>query len=156
MTQPPPNVWQADAALDRVKAWQQAVIAGRLRVADFERRATYPANPDPDTVAIAEHYRIRWHQARILKAMSYFMAVSPADLAAVTGIHPALLKSEVRRVADRTTVRMQIDAVHHKSGIVAFFRLGRASDRDEIRAVIQSAWQFSETFAPQSRGKADA
>jgi hypothetical protein len=138
---------------EHIEIWRQAVIDGRRRVHDIERRATYPANPDPDTVAIAEHYRIRWHQARILKAMSYFMAVTPADLAAVTGIHPALLKSEVRRVADRTTVRMQIDAVHHKSGIVAFFRLGRASDRDEIRAVIQSAWQFSETFTPQLQGK---
>jgi hypothetical protein len=36
---------------------------------------------------------------------------------------------------------------------VVFYRLANMSDRDELRAVINSAWLFSETFMPQSRGK---
>jgi hypothetical protein len=136
---------------EHVEVWQKAVIDGRRRVADLERRATYPADAEEDTLTLAEHYRIRWHQARILKALSYFVDVTPAELCFATGIHPALLTMEVRRVAER--VRMRVETERRQDRTVAFYRLAHASDRDEIRAVINSAWHFSETFMPQSRGK---
>jgi hypothetical protein len=135
----------------RIAAIQKAIDDGRRRYCNLERRATYPANPDEDTYTLAEHYRVRWHHARLLKALSYFMAVSPADLCAVSGIHPALLPMEVGKLAAR--VGFKIESVRKQEGAVAFYRLAAEADRDEIRAVIQSAWHFSEPFMPQSRGK---
>jgi len=136
---------------EHIETWRNAVIDGRRRVADIERRSTYPADAEEDTLTLAEHYRIRWHQARILKALSYFVNVKPADLTAVTGIHPALLTMEVRRLAER--VKMKVETERRQDRSVVFYRLANMSDRDEIRAVINSAWHFEETFRPQSREK---
>lgn len=138
---------------EHIATWRKNLEDGRRRVHDLERRMTYPANADEDTVAIAEHYRVKWHSARILKALSHFVDVTPADLSAVTGIHPALLTMEVRRVAERPTVRMTIETVRRKDRTVRFYRLVKPSDAEQIRAVIASAWHFPGTFRPQSQGK---
>ena len=125
---------------ERLEHWQAAVIDGRRTVADIERRATYPAHPEPDTVALAEHYRLRWHQARILKVLSYFVSVTPDEIADLTGVHRALVNSEVSHLARRAQIRME--SVKAASGRIGVWRLAHAADRDELRAVIQSAWEF--------------
>lgn len=124
----------------RIATMQQAILDGRRRYRDLERRATYPANPDEDTHTLAEHYRVRWCHARLLKALSYFVSVTPVDLCAVSGIHPALLPMEIGKLAAR--VGFKIESVRKQEGAVAFYRLAAEADRDEIRAVIQSAWTF--------------
>lgn len=128
------------ALAENIKVWQQAVIDGRRRVADEERRATYPINADEDTVNLAEYYRLKYHQARILKALSFFMDITPAELSAVTGIHRALLSMEVRRVAER--LHMSVHTVRRRDNAVVSYRLGNTRDRDEIRAVVRGAWLF--------------
>lgn len=127
---------------ERIAHWQAAVIDGRRRVADIERRATYPENPDPDTVALAEHYRLRWHQARILKALSYFVSVTPEELCAASGLRRENLTIEVKNTAYRA--RVKVDTIWVRYGIVAAWRLAESADRDEIRAVIVGSWEFSE------------
>lgn len=132
--------WQHDATIERIASWRQAVAEGRRRLAEIERRATYPANADPDTVALADHYRLTYPRARILKALSYFTDVTPADLAAVTGIHRALLTVEVVHAASRA--KTQVEIIRGNDRSVIFYRLLLAADRDEIRAVIQTSWEF--------------
>jgi hypothetical protein len=58
---------------------------------------------------------------------------------------------EVRRLSER--VKMKVETERRQDRSVVFYRLASMSDRDELRAVINSAWHFSETFMPQSRGK---
>lgn len=139
---------------ERIAHWQAAVKNGRIKLADLQRRSTYPPNPDPDTVALAEHYRLLWHHARILKALSFFVDVTPSEMSAVSGVHPALLSLEVNRVAQRVGVK--VETVRHKDRTVRFYRMIEIDDRDEVRAVIQSCWTFDGTFMPQSHEKISA
>lgn len=129
-----------DVTSERIEHWQAAVIDGRRKLADIERRATYPANPEPDTVALAEHYRLRWHQARIVKALSYFVRVTPVELCAVANLRPETVTFEVRRVAERT--KFKIDTLWVRYGLVAAWQLASEADRDELRAVIVSSWEL--------------
>jgi hypothetical protein len=134
-------VWQKrEVSPEMIQNWQAALNAGRQRYYDLERRATYPAETDEDTLTLAEHYRLKYPHARILKALSFYIDVTPAELSAVTGIHKALLSMEVRRVADR--LRMSVYTVRRRDNAVISYRLGNASDRDEIRAVVCSNWLF--------------
>jgi DNA-binding MarR family transcriptional regulator len=135
----------------RIKEIQEAIAEGRRRYYDAERRSTYPANPDEDTVALAEHYRLTYARARILKALSYHVDVTPEELTAVSGIHRALLTIEIRKIAERTNLRFESE--RKRDNTVLFYRLASRGCRDELRAVIQGSWLFSETFMPQSRGK---
>jgi DNA-binding MarR family transcriptional regulator len=134
----------------RIMEIQEAIAAGRRRYYDAERRATYPANPDEDTVALAEHYRINYPRARILKALSYFVDVSTVDLCAVSGIHRAIMAMEVDNIERRTG--LSISLIRARSNKVIAFRLTRAADRDELRAVIQGGWTFNENAA-RDRGR---
>lgn len=131
-------VWQHKVSPERIRVWQQAVIEGSRIVAINERRATYPANPDPDTVALAEHYRIKWNRARILKAMSYFVAVTAQELADITSTHPALIRSEVQNASRQARMPIQMSVAQRPR--VTFYQLANSHDRDELRAVMQAAW----------------
>jgi DNA-binding MarR family transcriptional regulator len=135
----------------RIMQIQEAIAAGRRRYYDMERRSTYPANPDEDTVALAEHYRINYPRARILKALSYHIDVTPDELSAVSGIHRVLLTMEVNKISERTGVRFESN--RRRDNTVLFYRLASSRDREELRAVIQGNWHFSENFMPQSHGK---
>lgn len=146
------RIWAARES-DPAKAeeWIAARADGVRRYFDTDRRATYPAQPEEDTLALAEHYRVKWHQARILKALSFFLDITPDELSAVSGVHKALLTMEVRRVAERVGVRAQ--TVRRADQTVVFYRLSDPADRDAIRAVISNAWKFSGTFMPQMQAK---
>jgi hypothetical protein len=132
--------WSGSVPPERIQAWQAAVIDGRRRVADLERRASYPAKPDPDTVALCEHYRLLYKHGRILKALSYFVKVTPAEMCAISGVRPEMITLEVRRVADR--LKMRIETIWFRHGHIESWHLTFAHDRDEVRAVIQSSWDF--------------
>jgi hypothetical protein len=136
---------------EQIEKWKAALNEGRRKYYDLERRATYPANCDPDTRAIGDHYRLKYPRARVLKALSYFIDVPSADLSAVSGIHRALLAMEVDSIERHTGITIEL--VRARCNKVLAYRLVYGADRDEIRAVIQSAWHFEETFMPQSRGK---
>ena len=132
---------------EQIAQWRAALTEGRRRYYDAERRATYPANPDPDTVAIAEHYRLKYPRARVLKALSYFIDAPAVDLCAVSGIHPALLAMECDSIEKRTG--LSIHLIRGRCNKVTAYRLAYTADRDELRAVIQGAWE-TET---QSQGR---
>jgi len=130
--------WAHKVSPERVKAWQQAVIDGRRIVADAERRATYPANADPDTVALCEHFRLQYKQGRILKALSFSYAVSASELVDLTGVHPALIKMEVHHTSRRTG--MQIFVVSDRGRLPVLFRLVNENDCKRVRDVVTASW----------------
>jgi hypothetical protein len=136
---------------EQIEIWRNAVIDGRRRIADFERRATYPANPDPDTVAIAEHFRVRYSQARILKALSFSHAVAADELCDITGVHPALIKMEVHHTSRRCGFPIYIVSGPGKKPVL--FRITSEADCARIRAIVLLSWGLTETFKPQSRMK---
>ena len=107
---------------------------------DAIRRCTYPANPDPDTVALAETYRIRWHQARLLKVLSYFVTCSREELAIAACIDPKQVSEDLKRVAYRCSLK--IDSVASVSGQRFGWRLALPEDRDRLKAVIATAWDL--------------
>ncbi len=135
----------------RIAAIQKMLADGRRRYNDMERRATYPARPDPDTVALCEHYRLKYPRGRLLKALSYFIDVAAVDLCAVSGLHAAILAMEIRSLEKRTGFSIGLIRLRHNT--VVAYRLMREADRDEIRAVIQGSWHFSETIGTQSHGR---
>lgn len=149
-----PQPWNANASRERIEKWQRAVIEGRRRVVEIERRSTYPANPDPDTVAIAEHFQLKYPQARILKALSYSYAVPTDVLSELTGVHKAMIRMEVRNLARRTY--LQIVVVAKSANVPALFKMLHESDCKRIRDVIAQSWALDGTFKPQSRVRMSA
>ncbi len=132
------GTYQQVASPAQIALWRSAIGDGRRRVADAERRATYPQNADPETVALCERYKIKYWQGRILKALSFFVDVTADELCDLVGIHRALIKMEVHQVSRRTG--MQIFVVSKPGHVPAVFRLINARDRDEIRSVIAESW----------------
>lgn len=130
--------WAHKVSPERVAAWQAAVIDGRRKLADMERRATYPANPDQDTVALCEHFRLQYKQGRILKALSFSYAISADALCDLTGVHPALIKMEVHHTSRR--VGMQIFVVSGPGRSPVLFKIINESDCKRIRDVIARSW----------------
>lgn len=127
---------------ERIAHWQAAVKAGRLRVLELERRDTYPANPDPDTVAIAEQYKMKWRAARIMKALSFFTLITRQEMADITGIHHAVLHTEVLHAAERA--RMRVDVLRGRDRELVGWRLTFSRDAQELRAVMTTAWGLEE------------
>lgn len=127
-----------------INSCREMLKAGRIRVLDMERRDTYPANPDPDTVAIAEHYKIKWRGARILKALSFFTLVTRNEMADITGIHHAVLHNEVLHAAERARVR--VDVLRCRDNRVVGWRLAFAHHAKELRDVVASADDAVELF----------
>lgn len=142
------EAWQRRFSPEHIAQWRAAVMRGQRRLADIERRTTYPPNPDPDTIALCEHYRIKYKQGRILKALSYFVDVTAEELSDITGVHRAIIKMEVHNTSRRTG--MQIYVVSKQGRLPVVFRLMNAIDRDEVRSVMASSWQLDGTLKPQS------
>lgn len=146
--------FQQTATPEQLASWRASVSNACKQLAVMQRRATYPANPDSETIAIAEHYGLKYRPARILKALSYFFDTTPEELSELTGVHPAIVKMEVQSLSARTGIR--ITFATKRSKVVSFYRLESARDRDEIRAVMASSWGFGETLMPQSRERMSA
>ncbi len=107
---------------------------------DGVRRGTYPDNPDSDTVALCEHFRIRYTWGRLLKALGYGVRTSAADLATVSGIPRAMLASELSNMADRVGVQLKMGRA--RDNRIVWAVLDDSFVEHQIRDVIHSSWHL--------------
>jgi hypothetical protein len=104
------------------------------------RRASYPEHADPDTVAIAEYYRVRYIRARIIKALSFGVQVTPGELVQLSGIPKASLADHMYRITQK--LGCSITAGRVGEGKVQWYLLKDARCCSEIRTVIRNSWRF--------------
>lgn len=117
----------------------ETVADGRLRYADQVRRQTYPDNADPDAVAIAEHYRMRYSFARIIKALSYGVPVTPDEMSYVSGIDREFLTRSVIDATERCGVSPVTVMRYNR---VVRWQLDDTYACAALRKVIRSGWQL--------------
>lgn len=110
---------------------------------DLMRRRTYPDNAEPDTVAICEAYRIRYSWGRVLKALSFGLAVSVDDLVEMCGIHRAILHSEIKSIIKRTGLSIQCE--HTRGYRLAFVKIVDSGENAILREVITQSWSYVPT-----------
>lgn len=104
-----------------------------------KRRATYPAKPDPDTVALAEYFRIKWHYARIARALAFGIACTRADLSHVSGVRSTYVGQIVAAVCAR--IRVQVEFISFGRNAKDVWRL-RQSDVEALQAIIRASWRY--------------
>lgn len=111
----------------------------------LHRRATYPAKPDPDTLVLAEHYRLRWRHARLVKALSYGVKCSRADLSEISGIKPKYVGQTMTALSRR--IRMRVEAFSFVGGKPTVWRMASPDDCARLRSIIAGCWFQQESRA---------
>lgn len=124
---------------------QQATVTdnnyktGQLRRWQQMRETSYPDDACPDTIVVAERYKLNYHRARILHALSYGMSVPVLDMCALTKLPPEVICHEVHRMAEFLGISVKVGKVW--GNIPKFFFLENEAFCQEVRDHIHMSWR---------------
>lgn len=115
-------------------AWREA----RRMTAAVQYRISFPQNAEPDTIAVAERFRLTYPRARLVKALAYGIKTTPEELSAISGVPRPLVVSEVQKAMEKCGFVLKYGRGRdHK---VVWIMLADKCACDEVRKAITASW----------------
>lgn len=113
---------------------------GQLTRWNYKRRATYPEEGEPETLALAETYRVTYRRARMLKALSFGTMVSVEEMAEASGVPETMIALEIKRLCEHQGMSLRTGLTRDRR--LLWYLLEDRKLLEALRATIRKSWVF--------------